>query len=176
MAIAYYERKYYQKHAERIRAYERERRRNLTPEDKDKRQLTRDRLKKQRREWFAMVKHNAGCKMCGTRDFRCLDFHHRDSGTKSFCIGSNVCTKYEKIRDEMDKCDVLCSNCHRILTYEEYHSESHSNKSENPFSERDGCQSILPEASELTRSFDFLALSDRSVDISTVGPPGEKDC
>ena len=125
-------------------------------------------FKQQRREWFAIVKHNAGCKLCGTRDFRCLQFHHRDSKTKSFCISSNVCMKYERIREEMDKCDVLCANCHSILTYEEYQRVHNSIESSNSFSERDGCQSVLPETTELERPFDFLALSDRHVDIGSV--------
>jgi len=42
-----------------------------------------------------------------------FDFHHRDPTAKSFNI-SNKKT-WEIIKEELDKCDLLCCLCHRIL-------------------------------------------------------------
>lgn len=43
------------------------------------------------------------------------DFHHLDENIKEFSIGNNGYTKgWEKIKKELDKCILLCSNCHRI--------------------------------------------------------------
>lgn len=52
---------------------------------------------------------------CGVSDYRCLDFHHKDS-SKEFNIGTAITTglSVEKILKEIQKCEVLCSNCHRI--------------------------------------------------------------
>jgi hypothetical protein len=52
----------------------------------------------------------------------CFEFHHIDANTKTFNLGwgwSNV--KWEKIEKEIDKCVLLCKNCHR-----EYHEELYS--------------------------------------------------
>ena len=63
------------------------------------------------------IKSEAGCKNCGTKDFRVLDFHHRDPGEKNFCVSHT--TKGEKnTLAEAKKCDVLCANCHRIVEAE----------------------------------------------------------
>lgn len=44
-----------------------------------------------------------------------MDFHHRDPTQKEFRIASGHTRKWEFIRAELDKCDLLCSNCHREL-------------------------------------------------------------
>lgn len=52
---------------------------------------------------------------CGESDKRCLDFHHVDPATKLFRLGEAHTLGYsrEKVIAEMDKCVVMCSNCHR---------------------------------------------------------------
>lgn len=56
-----------------------------------------------------------GCVLCDESSLCCLDFHHKDpsekEGTISVMIAST--TKKEKVIDEISKCVVLCSNCHR---------------------------------------------------------------
>lgn len=45
-----------------------------------------------------------------------MDFDHV-RGTKSFNIGSGAGTRsLARIQQEIDKCDVVCSNCHRLRT------------------------------------------------------------
>ena len=48
----------------------------------------------------------------------CMDFDHRDPNEKSFGIGEGVAQhkSLEKLMIEADKCDLVCSNCHRIRT------------------------------------------------------------
>lgn len=41
------------------------------------------------------------------------DFHHLDPKEKDFQISSAHCRSWEKIKKELDKCALLCSNCHR---------------------------------------------------------------
>jgi ribosomal protein S27E len=41
-----------------------------------------------------------------------LEFHHKDPGKKDFGVGK-YSGGWEKIRQEIEKCDLLCANCHR---------------------------------------------------------------
>lgn len=53
------------------------------------------------------------CEKCGENRFYTLDFHHRDKQEKEFTIGQFKRGSFEVIQSEIDKCVVLCSNCHR---------------------------------------------------------------
>lgn len=59
------------------------------------------------------------CIICGGKfEECCYDFHHLDPTIKDFTISScntNGAKSWLKIRDELKKCAVLCSNCHRLL-------------------------------------------------------------
>ena len=73
--------------------------------------------------WYETIKKQYHCIVCKTKDFRVLDFHHRDPSTKINSISNMIdrCSK-AKILAEIPKCDCLCANCHRILHYEEKHN------------------------------------------------------
>jgi len=42
-----------------------------------------------------------------------FDFHHRDPSDKEWNWGNRRTSNWEKLKTEIDKCDLLCSNCHR---------------------------------------------------------------
>lgn len=42
------------------------------------------------------------------------DFHHKDGDEKDVCVAKLLGRKFEKITEELDKCVLLCANCHRI--------------------------------------------------------------
>lgn len=48
-----------------------------------------------------------------------FDFHHRDPATKTKKPCNLLGGRWEKIRIELDKCDLLCSNCHRKRHHED---------------------------------------------------------
>ena len=54
------------------------------------------------------------CIICGYNKCpRALSFHHRNPKIKSFGISAQGLTRsWEKIKAEIDKCVLLCSNCH----------------------------------------------------------------
>jgi hypothetical protein len=61
------------------------------------------------------------CQICGlaTTEYEKYDFHHVDPGTKEHGIGT-LLSKYKKhwndiVQPELDKCCLLCGNCHRSL-------------------------------------------------------------
>lgn len=78
-----------------------------------------DRNKRVRKEVFLYVKNlkeNSKCYKCGESDECCLDFHHRDPSIKRFSIGTGkVQNTLSTIKIELDKCDIICANCHRKL-------------------------------------------------------------
>ena len=72
------------------------------------------------RNWLKEYKQTLSCIQCGFDDSRALVFHHREPNTKSFTIGANGGRHSKKnLINEIDKCDVLCANCHSIHHYEE---------------------------------------------------------
>lgn len=61
------------------------------------------------------VEYKGGsCEICGyNRCLAALEFHHRDPAKKKFGLGSqNIKRLTAEILKELDKCDLLCANCH----------------------------------------------------------------
>ena len=52
-----------------------------------------------------------GCTRCDEKDPACLDFHHL--GGKDAKVSSLVNCSEQRLRAEIEKCIVLCANCHR---------------------------------------------------------------
>lgn len=54
------------------------------------------------------------CQKCGyKRCARALSFHHKDPTEKDFGLSARGLTRsWEKIKKELDKCILLCANCH----------------------------------------------------------------
>jgi hypothetical protein len=64
-----------------------------------------------------------GCQICGlvTNDFAKYDFHHIDSFSKTYNIGKLRGKDWETIiQPELDKCALLCRNCHASVHYGRY--------------------------------------------------------
>jgi len=55
------------------------------------------------------------CELCGyKRCIEALEFHHTDPTQKDFSISSRGYTRsWKKVQRELDKCVMLCANCHR---------------------------------------------------------------
>lgn len=66
----------------------------------------------------AYTEEKGGCKTCGELDYVVLEFDHRDRSDKSFTISSAVgrVITWNKLLIELEKCDILCANCHRRKT------------------------------------------------------------
>lgn len=88
---------------------------------KEYRQKNKDRLRQQRNEYVAAIKRQCidylggKCMRCGLED-ECVnlyDFHHRDPKEKDFTIGDARRRTFESLQEELDKCELLCANCHR---------------------------------------------------------------
>lgn len=56
------------------------------------------------------------CKICGyDKCASAMEFHHVDDQKKDFSISQQRSTLFENIKSELDKCVLLCSNCHREI-------------------------------------------------------------
>lgn len=93
---------------------------------KDKHYCTRCYSAQRKRERRANRKQKAidykggECSECGyKKDNSALEFHHTDTSSKEFNISKNSLSRpWEEVQKELDKCVLLCANCHR---------EEHSN-------------------------------------------------
>lgn len=110
---------------------------------KDKTKQREAELEGQRRRWKEkrgyQFEHRMGrrrliekskevpCADCGKKfPFYVMDFDHRNPDTKSANVSSLVSrgASLARIQEEIDKCDVVCANCHRIRTWETKCDES----------------------------------------------------
>lgn len=75
----------------------------------------------QKRRWkvkaMAIEYKGGSCIHCGYN--KCpdaLEFHHMNPAQKDFTLsGNGHCKSWEKVKAELDKCILLCANCHREL-------------------------------------------------------------
>lgn len=83
------------------------------------RRVSSDANKKRHEEfkaWLAKVKDQP-CADCGIKyPTVCMDLDHRDPSTKLFMVSSSAMRSRAALVAEVAKCDVVCSNCHRLRT------------------------------------------------------------
>jgi len=59
-----------------------------------------------------------GCFYCEERHKACLDYHHLNRTQKKMCISKAINDRtLGFIKRKIEKCIVLCSNCHKKLHY-----------------------------------------------------------
>lgn len=100
-----YQRNWYQRHKEKILEKNKERQKRIL-------------------EWYREYKTNLGCADCGERHPACLEFHHKDRSDKSYTIARVIsrASSVKAIMKEIDKCELLCANCHRKRHWRERHA------------------------------------------------------
>ncbi len=78
----------------------------------------KDRRRQELREWLHKLKRDKlACEQCGEERPPALDFHHPKEKERG--IAEMVSYGYSRasIREEIEKCVVLCANCHRVEHY-----------------------------------------------------------
>lgn len=73
------------------------------------------------RDWVNMCKvRMGGCARCPESDPRCLDFHHSQSATEKVPFSTLIAyeSSQARFREEFEKCEILCRNCHRKEHYD----------------------------------------------------------
>ena len=69
------------------------------------------------RKWINHYKKTLTCSLCQENHPATIDFHHIKG--KDFEIGYMVSNGYSinRIKSELEKCQILCANCHRKEHY-----------------------------------------------------------
>jgi len=56
------------------------------------------------------------CVKCGySKSLRALTFHHKKRSTKEFSLSESLDWSWQRIKNELDKCNLVCFNCHMEL-------------------------------------------------------------
>lgn len=85
--------------------------------------------KKIRQDFLSLYKKGKSCAYCGYNKYpEILQFHHKDRTEKAFNIANKVRTAsaLKKVKAEIDKCILLCPNCHNWLHFKENQKEKYA--------------------------------------------------
>lgn len=75
--------------------------------------------KLKQRDKYTEYKKTLKCLHCGNDDHRVLHFHHH-SDNKEYAVATMISThSFDSVLQEIEKCDVLCANCHLIVHWNE---------------------------------------------------------
>jgi hypothetical protein len=79
---------------------------------------------KERRDYvekFLEFKKTLKCSRCGNTDYRVFEFHHKDGDDKFMALSDMVRRRHnwDSVMSEVEKCECLCANCHRIEHWSE---------------------------------------------------------
>ena len=76
----------------------------------------------ERKQWVSSIKEQCKCAKCGEKRSYLLDFHHLDPTQKDSTVArlTSSSSSKQRIQEEIDKCIVLCANCHREFHYLEH--------------------------------------------------------
>lgn len=79
----------------------------------------KDELKKSIRQYIQDLKSSTPCKDCEVQyPYYVMHFDHLPEFEKKFDIGnSSKWTSMKKVLDEMEKCEIVCANCHAERTH-----------------------------------------------------------
>lgn len=84
-----------------------------------KAKVNKSEAKKRNRQYVLEYLGSHPCIDCGNCDVRVLEFDHvkgkKDRGISNIVLGG---LSLDRLKREIEKCDVRCANCHRIKTCE----------------------------------------------------------
>jgi len=93
----------------------------LTDEERKVNNYKRVKSHRQKLKTKAIQYKGGACEKCGYNKCEwALDFHHLDANLKDFSISQYIKLSWDKVRNELDKCIILCANCHREIHYNNY--------------------------------------------------------
>ena len=89
-------------------------------ESKERREAVRERadIQKDTNLEYVNLKKQQGCMKCGENRIWVLDFHHKNPQDKFSEIAHMIkSSSIKKLAEEIEKCVLLCANCHRDFHY-----------------------------------------------------------
>lgn len=118
---------------EQRRAYNRAYQKKYYAKNRSKRKQDVRKRRKELRVWYNEIRKETECADCGMSGEVCswlMEYHHLPGHEKVSSVSFLVNNGYskERILEEMDKCEVLCANCHRVRHFEEAKFAEHGAK------------------------------------------------
>lgn len=88
-----------------------------TYRDRDQYNIEAVTRRRRKLKQMAVELKGGGCQFCGYKRYvGALDFHHINEQEKEFGLSIRGLTRsWEKIKNELSKCVLLCANCHREI-------------------------------------------------------------
>lgn len=85
--------------------------------------LRREKLKAEFRKKMTDYLSDKTCVTCGESDIRVLELDHINPAKKSFTVSQAVKLErnWDEVISELEKCQILCANCHRRRTAQQYY-------------------------------------------------------
>ena len=86
--------------------------------------------KRRRKVRLKAIEHLGGkCMRCGYSKYpEVLEFHHKNPSQKDFNVSAKGhCRSWNRVKNEIEKCDLLCANCHREIHVEQKLAASKEN-------------------------------------------------
>ncbi len=104
-----------------VKRYVKKKRQLLTIEERKVKNYQRVKSHRQKIKIKAIEYKGGKCEKCSYDKCKwALDFHHINKEEKDFNIARYGTLSWEKIKVELDKCIMVCANCHREIHYDEY--------------------------------------------------------
>lgn len=104
-----------------VTKYTKNKRLCLTDDERKEKAVKAVVKRRQKIKEMAVEYKGGSCQRCDYNKYiGALEFHHMDPNEKDFLISrKGHCTSWEKIKKELDKCILVCANCHREVHEEE---------------------------------------------------------
>jgi len=134
-----YNRKYREEHKEEIREQRKEWNKKYYQLNKEKkaeydkryRELNKEKIREQSKKWnkehrreyrkekkaICLEYLGGKCVKCGATER--LEFDHIDRTTKKYTITGSVTNNFDNLKEELNKCQLLCYDCHKVKTKSE---------------------------------------------------------
>ena len=81
--------------------------------------LYRKKIRDRNREYVRKIKESSPCVDCGKHyHYSQMDFDHIDLKKVNIARLANSEASIKTIKSEISKCEIVCSNCHRLRTWQ----------------------------------------------------------
>src|SRR5574343_1739393 len=82
-----------------------------------------NKTKRKIRQWLREFKYHKSCIFCGEDHPATLQFHHRNprNGNEGATINNLIRSgaSLKRVQEEIDRCDIVCANCHTKLHWKD---------------------------------------------------------
>lgn len=81
----------------------------------------RRKIRERNRDYVRKIKESNPCVDCGQKyHYSQMDFDHLGGKKETIARLANSEASIKTIKNEIAKCELVCSNCHRLRTWERY--------------------------------------------------------